>query len=223
MVNVEMTDASPQATPMDWTPAPGPLPRSRSRKRTPTTGRRSSKPRGKGTATTGRRSSKSQGRGASSVPALRSAARKAAIARLRRRNAERSAANKANSQARREAVERSQKEAESARRARKAAENAAAKKAAENAEKAKKLAANAIVKNVDNKLKVIKNGPGSKENKNKLGKKVYRKASLKLHPQRPGGSEESFKKLGSIYSNFQTKIGTKVRVEQELSNENRPR
>ena len=137
-------------------------------------------------------------------------------------------ARNANNLARNEAVRRSRAEAVlakeelKAKRAKEAANkaNVNARNAAANA---KKLAANAIVKNVDNKLKVIKNGPGSKENKNKLGTKVYRKASLKLHPQRPGGSEESFKKLGSIYSNFQTKIGTKVRVEQELSNENRPR
>ena len=146
-----------------------------------------------------------------------------------REKAIKNAAKKAEENARQEAVNRSKAEATAAKAAARAKREksnrniAAAKKAAENAEKAKKLAANAIVKNVDNKLKVIKNGPGSKENKNKLGTKVYRKASLKLHPQRPGGSEESFKKLGSIYSNFQTKIGTKVRVEQELSNENRPR
>ena len=142
---------------------------------------------------------------------------------VNRSKAEATAA-KAAARAKREDSSRNNAARKAATKAKKAAENAEkAKKAAENAEKAKKLAANAIVKNVDNKLKVIKNGPGSKENKNKLGTKVYRKASLKLHPQRPGGSEESFKKLGSIYSNFQTKIGTKVRVEQELSNENRPR
>jgi hypothetical protein len=118
------------------------------------------------------------------------------------------------------AAEKAAENAEKAKKAaKKAAENAekakkAAKKAAENAEKAKKakkLAANAIVKNVDNKFKEIQRKTNlSKTEKNKEGTKVYRKASLKLHPQRLGGNNESFVKLGKAFHNFQTKIGTKV-------------
>ena len=143
------------------------------------------------------------------------------------------AANKANANARKAAVERSKAEAAAAKAearakredssrnnaARKAANNAAkkananAKKAAANAEKlaanAKKLAANAIVKNVENKLKVIKNGPGSKENKNKLGRSIYLKATKKVHPN-SGGNQVSFVKLGNIYNKFKNFTGTKV-------------
>ena len=144
-------------------------------------------------------------------------------------------AKKAEENARQAAVNRSKAEAAAARAAAKAKRegstrnnaaakkaNATAKKAAENAEKAKKaaaantnkaVAANAILKNVDNKFKEIQKKINlSKTEKNKEGTKVYRQASMKLHPQRPGGSEESFKKLAAFYSNFQTKIGTKVTV-----------
>jgi len=143
------------------------------------------------------------------------------------------AANKANAIARKAAVERSKAEAAAAKAearakgedssrnnaARKAANNAAkkananAKKAAANAEKlaanAKKLAANAIVKNVENKLKVIQNGPGSKENKNKMGRSIYLKATKKVHPN-SGGNQVSFVKLGNIYNKFKNFTGTKV-------------
>ena len=143
------------------------------------------------------------------------------------------AANKANAIARKAAVERSKAEAAAAKAearakredssrnnaARKAANNAAkkananAKKAAANAEKlaanAKKLAANAIVKNVENKLKVIQNGPGSKENKNKLGRSIYLKATKKVHPN-SGGNQVSFVKLGNIYNKFKNFTGTRV-------------
>ena len=143
------------------------------------------------------------------------------------------AANKANAIARKAAVERSKAEAAAAKAearakregssgsnaARKAANNAA-KKAKEAANKAnvnarnaaanaKKLAANAIVKNVENKLKVIKNGPGSKENKNKLGRSIYLKATKKVHPN-SGGNQVSFVKLGNIYNKFKNFTGTKV-------------
>ena len=143
------------------------------------------------------------------------------------------AANKANAIARKAAVERSKAEAAAAKAearakredssrnnaARKAANNAAkkananAKKAAANAEKlaanAKKLAANAIVKNVENKLKVIQNGPGSKENKNKMGRSIYLKATKKVHPN-SGGNQVSFVKLGNIYNKFKNFTGTRV-------------
>ena len=166
-----------------------------------------------------------------------------AAARAKREESTRNnaAAKKAAENAKK-AAEKAKKAAENAEKAKKAAENAEkAKKAAENAEKAKKaaaantnkaaenaekLAANAIVKNVDNKLEeILKKTNLSKTEKNKEGTKVYRKATMKVHPQRMKISKDdkSFKKLGKIYNNFQTKIGTKVRVEQELSNENRPR
>ena len=143
------------------------------------------------------------------------------------------AANKANANARKAAVERSKAEAAAAKAearakredssrnnaARRTANNAAkkananAKKAAANAEKlaanAKKLAANAIVKNVENKLKVIQNGPGSKENKNKMGRSIYLKATKKVHPN-SGGNQVSFQKLGNIYNKFKNFTGTRV-------------
>jgi len=143
------------------------------------------------------------------------------------------AANKANAIARKAAVERSKAEAAAAKAearakredssgsnaARKAANNAArkAKEAANKANvnarnaaaNAKKLAANAIVKNVENKLKVIKNGPGSKENKNKLGRSIYLKATKKVHPN-SGGNQVSFQKLGNIYNKFKNFTGTRV-------------
>jgi membrane protein involved in colicin uptake len=143
------------------------------------------------------------------------------------------AANKANANARKAAVERSKAEAAAAKAearakredssrnnaARRTANNAArkananAKKAAANAEKlaanAKKAAVNAIVKNVENKLKVIQNGPGSKENKNKMGRSIYLKATKKVHPN-SGGNQVSFVKLGNIYNKFKNFTGTKV-------------
>jgi membrane protein involved in colicin uptake len=143
------------------------------------------------------------------------------------------AANKANANARKAAVDRSKAEAAAAKAearakredssgsnaARKAANNAArkAKEAANKANvnarnaaaNAKKLAANAIVKNVENKLKVIQNGPGSKENKNKMGRSIYLKATKKVHPN-SGGNQVSFVKLGNIYNKFKNFTGTKV-------------
>jgi membrane protein involved in colicin uptake len=143
------------------------------------------------------------------------------------------AAKKAENNARQAAVDRSKAEAAAAKAearaeregssgnnaARKAANNAArkAKEAANKANvnarnaaaNAKKLAANAIVKNVENKLKVIKNGPGSKENKNKLGRSIYLKATKKVHPN-SGGNQVSFVKLGNIYNKFKNFTGTRV-------------
>ncbi len=143
------------------------------------------------------------------------------------------AAKKAENNARQAAVDRSKAEAAAAKAearaeregssssnaTRKAANNAA-RKAKETANKAnvnarnaaanaKKLAANAIVKNVENKLKVIKNGPGSKENKNKLGRSIYLKATKKVHPN-SGGNQVSFQKLGNIYNKFKNFTGTRV-------------
>ena len=145
------------------------------------------------------------------------------------------AANKANANARKAAVERSKAEAAAAKAearakredssrnnaARRTANNAAkkakeaAKKAAANAEKlaanAKKAAVNAVVKNVENKLKVIQNGPGSKENKNKLGRSIYLKATKKVHPDRGKiGNKVSFQKLGNIYNKFKKNTGQNI-------------
>ena len=143
------------------------------------------------------------------------------------------AANKANAIARKAAVEKSKAEAAAAKAearakredssrnnaARRTANNAArkAKEAANKANvnarnaaaNAKKLAANAIVKNVENKLKVIQNGPGSKENKNKMGRSIYLKATKKVHPN-SGGNQVSFVKLGNIYNKFKNFTGTRV-------------
>jgi membrane protein involved in colicin uptake len=143
------------------------------------------------------------------------------------------AAKKAENNARQAAVKKSKAEAAAAKaearaeregssgsNAAKKAANNAARKAKEAANKAnvnarnaaanaKKLAANAIVKNVENKLKVIKNGPGSKENKNKLGRSIYLKATKKVHPN-SGGNQVSFVKLGNIYNKFKNFTGTRV-------------
>ena len=153
------------------------------------------------------------------------------------------AANKANANARQAAVNRSKAEAAAAKAAarakreesspnnaaaKKAAENAKkAKKAAENAEKlaanAKKAAVNAIVKNVENKLEEIKSRTNiNKTRMNKMGRMIYLRATKKVHPN-SGGNQVSFQKLGNIYNKFRNFTGSSVRVEQELSNENRPR
>ena len=157
------------------------------------------------------------------------------------------AANKANANARKAAVERSKAEAAAAKAearakredssrnnaAKKAANNAAkkakeaAKKAAANAEKlaanAKKAAVNAVVKNVENKLEEIKSRTNiNKTRMNKMGRIIYLKATKKVHPN-SGGNQVSFQKLGNIYNKFKNFTGTRVTVNQELSNENRPR
>ena len=152
------------------------------------------------------------------------------------------AAKKAENNARQAAVDRSKAEAAAAKAearaeregssssnttnnaARKAANNAArkananAKKAAANAEKlaanAKKLAANAIVKNVENKLKVIlagspTNTTESNEAKFKKGKRVYYNAVPKLHPN-SGGNKVSFQKLGTVYNKFKKNTGQNI-------------
>ena len=123
-------------------------------------------------------------------------------------------ARNANNLARNEAVRRSRAEAVLAKeelKAKKAKEaankaNVNARNAAANA---KKLAANAIVKNVENKLKVIQNGPGSKENKNKMGRSIYLKATKKVHPN-SGGNQVSFQKLGNIYNKFKNFTETSI-------------
>ncbi len=56
----------------------------------------------------------------------------------------------------------------------------------------------------------------------KRGRIIYLQATKKVHPNR-GGNDGSFKKLGTIFSNFEKFTGHNVKVNQELSNENRPR
>jgi len=57
---------------------------------------------------------------------------------------------------------------------------------------------------------------------NKMGRMIYLRATKKVHPN-SGGNQVSFQKLGNIYNKFKNFTGSSVRVEQELSNENRPR
>jgi len=125
-----------------------------------------------------------------------------------------SSSNTTNNAARKAANNAARKAANNA--ARKA--NANAKKAAANAEKlaanAKKLAANAIVKNVENKLKVIlagspTNTTESNEAKFKKGKRVYYNAVPKLHPN-SGGNKVSFQKLGTVYNKFKKNTGQNI-------------
>lgn len=156
----------------------------------------------------------------------RSAAEAAeAKAKLRAKKAE-EAAKKANNRARQAAVERSAAEAAAARAARAAsrsetsdrrnktnAANKAAKKAAENAKKAaanaekavanaKKAQANALIQNVQNKLVALSRRQNiNKREMAKQGKKIYLKATPKLHPNK-GGTDEDFKRLGELYNKF---------------------
>jgi hypothetical protein len=157
-----------------------------------------------------------------------------ARAKKKEKNA-REAAKNANNQARRAAVERSAAEAAAARAARAAsrgetssrrnktnAANRAAKKAAENAKKAqanaekaaanaKKAQLNVLIENARTQwLNVIASNKMNKNAKKKRGTSIFRKASLKLHPNRHHGEEglatESFKRLGSLHNEFQNYI-----------------
>ena len=157
-----------------------------------------------------------------------------ARAKLKAKKAAQSAKN-ANNQARQAAVERSKAEAAAERAARAAkrsetserrnktnAANRAAKKAAENAKKAqvnaKKAAANAkkaqlnvLIENARTQwLNVIASNKMNKNAKKKRGTSIFRKAALKLHPNRHRGEEdlyeERFKYLGSLHNEFQNFI-----------------
>jgi len=88
--------------------------------------------------------------------------------------------------------------------AKKAAENA--KKAQANAEKAaanaRKAQANALIQNVKKNWSNVAASTMSRNDKKKKGTTIYRKASLKLHPNKPTGNTESFKLLGTLFEEF---------------------
>jgi hypothetical protein len=164
----------------------------------------------------------------SAAQAAEAKAKKAKEAAEAKAKKAREAANKANNQARQAAVERSKAAAAAERAARAAARgetsnrrnktnaaNRAAKKAAENAEKAaanaKKAQLNVLIENARTQwLNVIASNKMNKNAKKKRGTSIFRKASLKLHPNRHRGEEdlatESFKRLGSLHNEFQNYI-----------------
>lgn len=140
------------------------------------------------------------------------------------------AANKEMNAARRAAVERSAAEAAAARAARAAsrgetsnrrnktnAANKAAKKAAENAKKAaanaekaaanaKKAQTNALIQNIKRQWINVLSSTMNRNEKKKKGTTIYRKASVKLHPNKPTGNTESFKLLGTLFEEFKTYV-----------------
>jgi colicin import membrane protein len=135
------------------------------------------------------------------------------------------AAKNANNQARRAAVERSAAEAAAARAARAAsrgetssrrnktnAANRAAKKAAENAKKAqanaekaaanaKKAQTNALIQNIKRQWINVLSSTLNRTEKKKKGTTIYRKASVKLHPNK-GGTSEDFRLLSNLFEEF---------------------
>ena len=152
-----------------------------------------------------------------------------ARAKLKAKRAQ-EAAKKAENQARQAAVERSKAEAAAERAARAAARgetsnrrnktnaaNNAAKKAAENAKKAqanaekaatnaKKAQANALIQNVKKNWSNVAASTMSRNDKKKKGTTIYRKASLKLHPNKPTGNTESFRLLSNLFEEFKTYV-----------------
>src|SRR6056300_1616000 len=125
------------------------------------------------------------------------------------------AANKEMNAARRAAVERSAAEAAAARAARVAARgetsarrnktnaaNKAAKKAAENAKKAQ---ANALIQNIKRQWINVLSSTMSRNDKKKKGTTIYRKASVKLHPNK-GGTNENFRVLSNLFEEFKTYV-----------------
>ena len=139
------------------------------------------------------------------------------------------AANKEMNAARRAAVERSAAEAAAARAARAAsrgetsirrnktnAANRAAKKAVENAKKAqanaekaaanaKKAQANALIQNIKRQWINVLSSTMNRTEKKKKGTTIYRKASVKLHPNK-GGTNEDFRLLGNLFEEFKTYV-----------------
>jgi membrane protein involved in colicin uptake len=139
------------------------------------------------------------------------------------------AAKNANNQARRAAVERSAAEAAAARAARAAsrgetsnrrnktnAANKAAKKAAENAKKAaanaekaaanaKKAQTNALIQNIKRQWINVLSSTMNRNEKKKKGTTIYRKASVKLHPNK-GGTNENFRVLSNLFEEFKTYV-----------------
>jgi len=139
------------------------------------------------------------------------------------------AANKEMNTARRAAVERSAAEAAAARAARAAsrgetsnrrnktnAANKAAKKAAENAKKAaanaekaaanaKKAQTNALIQNIKRQWINVLSSTMNRNEKKKKGTTIYRKASVKLHPNK-GGTNENFRVLSNLFEEFKTYV-----------------
>lgn len=139
------------------------------------------------------------------------------------------AANKEMNAARRAAVERSAAEAAAARAARVAARgetsarrnktnaaNRAAKKAAENAKKAaanakkaavnaKKAQTNALIQNIKKQWINVAGSNMNRNEKKKKGTTIYRKASVKLHPNK-GGTNENFRLLSNLFEEFKTYV-----------------
>ena len=139
------------------------------------------------------------------------------------------AAKNANNQARRAAVERSAAEAAAERAARAAsrgetssrrnktnAANRAAKKAAENAKKAaanaekaaanaKKAQTNALIQNIKRQWINVLSSTMNRNEKKKKGTTIYRKASVKLHPNK-GGTNENFRVLSNLFEEFKTYV-----------------
>jgi len=131
-----------------------------------------------------------------------------------RETAIKNAAKQAEENARREAVNRSKAEATAAKAAARAKREksnrniAAAKKAAENAEKAKKAKkaqANALVRIVNKKWSNIKSSTMTRNQKKKMGKKIYYTAAPKLHPNR-GGNTQAFQVFSNAYDKFKTYV-----------------
>ena len=123
------------------------------------------------------------------------------------------AAKKAENNARAETVRQSAAEAAAARKAaankvrknretvNEAFKKAAAKKAAENARKKKEAAEN-IKKNLN---ALSKRTNITKNIRLNEGKKIYRKGSMILHPNK-GGTTEAFQILSGAYNQFKIKV-----------------
>ena len=125
------------------------------------------------------------------------------------------AANKEMNTARRAAVEKSAAEAAAARAARAAsrgetsnrrnktnAANKAAKKAADNAKKAQ---TNALIQNIKRQWINVLSSTMNRNEKKKKGTTIYRKASVKLHPNK-GGTNENFRVLSNLFEEFKTYV-----------------
>jgi membrane protein involved in colicin uptake len=119
-------------------------------------------------------------------------------------------ARNAEQMARNEAVRRSRAEAAEAR-ANKAAKKAAdnAKKAQANAEKAaanaKKAQTNALIQNIKRQWINVLSSTMNRNEKKKKGTTIYRKASVKLHPNK-GGTNENFRVLSNLFEEFKTYV-----------------
>jgi hypothetical protein len=137
------------------------------------------------------------------------AARQAAVERSA---AEAAAARAARAASRGETSNRRNKTNAANKAAKKAAENA--KKAAANAEKAaanaKKAQLNALIENVKREWLNVLSSTMNKNAKKKRGNTIYRKASVKLHPNKHLSEKdlatESFKHLGTLFEEFKTYV-----------------